>query len=435
VIKLKKLKVIVPILILVLTSVVLLVYLSQKPLTIASKGKSKFTIIHKDTLNDSNYAYLLKSEISKITGANLAIRTEKYANNTNDYEIVLGDVNRDNHIIDVSDLGEFGYIIEVVDKKIYIKGKTDYGTYTGIKTFLEKFTKNDKIVIGKNTYEKGDGLDMIISPIETELKIKGIKNDYTFLHVTDTHLTLFSDSDTKEVKASSYSRSQVFMTSDGIPSGERLPGFFHYAEKINADMIFLTGDIADFPTETNIEVITDNIKKCKIPSLFVLGNHDWSFEWDYHSQNTKDTYIPKYKDLSGGNIDFQVKEFEDLQIIAINNSENQVSQEQYELTKSQLENGLPTILIMHVPIYIESLAVDTISVWGRPILMGPGGVTPSDWTTQFYNLITNEDNNVQAIIAGHLHFDHEDEFLPGRMQIVTQNATEGHCRVIKISGK
>lgn len=131
----KKLKVIVPILILVLTSVVLLVYLSQKPLTIASKGKSKFTIIHKDTLNDSNYAYLLKSEISKITGANLAIRTEKYANNTNDYEIVLGDVNRDNHIIDVSDLGEFGYIIEVVDKKIYIKGKTDYGTYTGIKTF------------------------------------------------------------------------------------------------------------------------------------------------------------------------------------------------------------------------------------------------------------------------------------------------------------
>ena len=32
---------------------------------------------------------------------------------------------------------------------------------------------------------------MIISPIETELKIDGIKKDYIFVHVTDSHLTPF----------------------------------------------------------------------------------------------------------------------------------------------------------------------------------------------------------------------------------------------------
>ena len=69
VIVLKKLKVIVPVLILVIISVVLLVYFSQKPLTVASNGKTKYTIIHKDTLTDLNYAYFLKDEISKITGA------------------------------------------------------------------------------------------------------------------------------------------------------------------------------------------------------------------------------------------------------------------------------------------------------------------------------------------------------------------------------
>ena len=77
-------------------------------------------------------------------------------------------------------------------KKIYIKGSTEYGTYTGIKTFLEKFNNKGKIVVNKKTYEKGDGLDMIISPIETELKIDGIKKDYIFVHVTDSHLTPFS---------------------------------------------------------------------------------------------------------------------------------------------------------------------------------------------------------------------------------------------------
>lgn len=435
VIVLKKLKVIVPVLILVIISVVLLVYFSQKPLTVASNGKTKYTIIHKDTLTDLNYAYFLKDEISKITGANLTIRTEDSVGDTKGYEIILGDVDRDGHTIDVSELGKFGYVIEVVGKKIYIKGSTEYGTYTGIKTFLEKFNNKGKIVVNKKTYEKGDGLDMIISPIETELKIDGIKKDYIFVHITDSHLTLFSDDDTKEVKASAYGRSQVFKTADGIPSGDRFPAFFEYAEKVNADMIFLTGDIADFPTEANIKAIADNVSRSKVPSLYVLGNHDWSFEFDYHSQSTKEKYIPKYKDLCGGNTDFQVKQFDDLQIIAINNSQDQVTYEQYELTKKQLENGLPTIIIMHIPIYVDTLAQATIDVWGKPILMGPGGVSPTESTTLFYNLITDENNKVQAIFAGHVHFDHEDEFLPGRMQIVTKNATDGHFRVVKISGK
>ena len=169
VIVLKKLKVIVPVLILVIISVVLLVYFSQKPLTVASNGKNKYTIIHKDTLTDLNYAYFLKDEISKITGANLTIRTEDSVGDTKGYEIILGDVDRDGHTIDVSELGKFGYVIEVVGKKIYIKGSTEYGTYTGIKAFLDKFTKKDKIVVGKKTYEKGDGLDMIICHLETGL--------------------------------------------------------------------------------------------------------------------------------------------------------------------------------------------------------------------------------------------------------------------------
>ena len=193
-------------------------------------------------------------------------------------------------------------------------------------------------------------------------------------------------------------------------------------------MIFLTGDIADFPTEANIKAIIDNISRSRVPSLYVLGNHDWSFEWDYHSQSTKEQYIPKYKELCGGNTDFQVKQFEDLQIIAINNSEDQVTQEQYELAKKQLENGLPTIIIMHVPIYVDTLAQATIDVWENH----PDGTWWSksgESTTLFYNLITDENNNVQAIFAGHVHFDHEDEFLPGRMQIVTKNATDGHLEL------
>lgn len=429
-------KVFVPIIIgvvILLIGAFLIVQNSNK-LTIASNGKSKYTIIYKDTLADFNNANFLSQEISKKSDAKLRLRTEDTEPDKNGYEIVLGVTNREIDV-DTESISDFGFIIKTVGKRVHIIGKNPSGTYNGVKYFVENFVKGKRIRIDKDLNITEDGLSMVISPIETLITIPGVTKEYTFLHISDTHMTLCSNDDDKNIRSAAYERSQMFKPVDGIMSADRFPIFFQYADKIKADMVLLTGDIADFPTNDNIKRIRESISNSKVESLYVLGNHDWSFAWDYHSETSKAAYIPLYNDLCKGDTGFQVKVFDDLQIIAIDNSTNQVTNEQYEKTKQQLENGLPTIIMMHVPIYIDTLAPDTINVWKSAILMGPGGVNPSEATKQFYDMVTDENNKVYAIVAGHVHFDHIDEFLPGRKQITTKNGNDGYCRVIKVKGK
>ncbi len=421
------------ILIITISAIAFVVILGNDNLTIASHGKSKYTIIYKDTLADLNNANYLNLEIQRMTGVKLKIRTEETEPDKEGYEIVLGETNRDIDV-DTQVLSDFGFIIKTKGNRIHIIGKSSGGTYNGIKYFIKNYIKGKKVTVNKDLNISDDGLSMIISSAETEITIPGLKKEYTFLHITDTHMTVCGDDDNREVRAAANERSNAFKNDDGIMSSERFPNFFLYANKIKADMVLLTGDIADFPTKDNIKILSDSINNSKVNTMYVLGNHDWSFSWDYHSETTKSTYIPLYKDLCNEDPSFQVKKFDDLQIIAVDNSTNQVTLEQYEKTKQQLENGLPTILMMHVPIYIDSLSPDTTKVWGSPILMGPGGISPSDSTKQFYDLITDEDNNVQLIVTGHLHFDHIDEFLPGRKQIVTKVGNGGYCRIIKVKG-
>ena len=97
--------------------------------------------------------------------------------------------------------------------------------------------------------------------------------------------------------------------------------------------------------------------------------------------------------------------------------------------------GKALILALHVPVHAETLAEDTVRVWRQELTIGEGAFGADDPATMaFYNAVAVEsDLAPDIVIAGHVHFDHEDLFPNGTPQYITDIACDGHCRVLTLT--
>ncbi len=277
-----------------------------------------------------------------------------------------------------------------------------------------------------------------ITPMETTITIPGLTNEYTFLHVTDLHMCAMVPEDEPLVK-SRYEVAQqreAAFTVDGMKSADRLPYFMSYAQHIQADKILMTGDIIDFPSKTNLELLKQAIAGSKIPTSYILGNHDWVYADLQMGEGTRDMYGPKFLDISDGNIDMHYDEYEDLIVLAIDNSTDRISSEQLALTEELMAKGKPMLIMMHVPMYSPTLSEDVKKAWSdRDITLGGEGIVHDSNADAFIEMISAENSPVEGLIVGHVHFDHEDLVGGSVKQYITGAAYEGDCRVIRVTGE
>lgn len=270
--------------------------------------------------------------------------------------------------------------------------------------------------------------------------IPGLTKEYTFLHVTDTHMSSFSEEDLASWTPSrvtyNTNRRNAFVA-NGIFAEERFPVFFNYANKIGADGMFLTGDLIDFPSEKNISTLYSNAASISGKPIFNLGNHDWNYSDDYMTSNAVATYKPLFTELCGGDTDLSVVEYDEFIIAAVDNSADVVTDATVAKFFALYEKNKPIILLVHVPLHADTLAPDVKAAWGgRNITMGIGAMG-NDWQSvrDFYTSVClDEDSPVVAVFAGHVHFNHEDAFPNGVMQYVTSAGYFGDCRVVTIKG-
>lgn len=89
--------------------------------------------------------------------------------------------------------------------------------------------------------------------------------------------------------------------------------------------------------------------------------------------------------------------------------------------------------MIHVTFYSPTLVDDTVAAWNRNILIGPVSDLQgaNEASMNFYNRISSGQSNVAAILAGHVHFNHED-MVGSVPQIVTGDAFEGFCRLVNL---
>ena len=280
-------------------------------------------------------------------------------------------------------------------------------------------------------------------PIFTTVPVKGLKKDFKILHFTDLHACALDEAEKAAMEPVRRDyippRQGLFGGGRPYPSEAALPALIRYGEEIAADLILMTGDIIDFPSEANLTLLQSCVDSCKVPVLYVTGNHDWSYADDYHTENAAATYLTRVDAISGAADHAAIYEDDTVLVCAVDSGLDRIRPETLEayLTAARRAKatGKALILALHVPVHAETLVEDTVRVWRKELTIGEGAFGCDDPATMaFYNAVAVEsDLAPDAVIAGHVHFDHEDLFPNGTSQYITDIACDGHCRVLTLT--
>lgn len=288
------------------------------------------------------------------------------------------------------------------------------------------------------------------SPMKVEkikITIPGVEGSVKFMHLSDSHLTLFDETDSEKAVAEMTERGAMFdkQVGDGIKREDKLAGFYAMAEEEGVDEILLSGDIIDAPSNGNMKFLADLVSNSKIPSIYTLGNHDWSFSDNY--QGERDKYVPGFAEIFGTiDPDTEVKywddvcsvyEYDGFVLVTVDNSNDQVPSAATSILKSYAKAGTPVILMLHVPVSCESAVADVTNMWGRDIAIGSAALNPNASTKQFVEFLRSNESTVVAILAGHTHLSHVDDVSPNNDTVqYTLGATfEDYARIFEIVGE
>ncbi|MFA6449243.1 MAG: metallophosphoesterase [bacterium] len=148
------------------------------------------------------------------------------------------------------------------------------------------------------------------------------------------------------------------------------------ANELGAAFVLFGGDCVQVGNTANYKIFLRELKKFKMPVICAIGNHDTSFE-DYSDQREwkKRFGVPHFRFDAGG-----------LRIIALNNANHFLLEEDYLFLEESLRTDLSKIVTMHRPVnYLNPL-------YETPM---------EDKTGRFRALV--EKGGVTAVLTGHEH--------------------------------
>lgn len=275
--------------------------------------------------------------------------------------------------------------------------------------------------------------------IEETIVIEGIEKEYTLLFVTDTHIVIPDPEASEQQAENEIQRVQIFINAEGISSAEQFPEWIQYANEVQVDAVLLGGDIIDTPSDANREWLKNQLSQLNMPYLYVNGNHDWTYPWEYMTEAGRETYLPLLEPFMQGNTEVQALELGELMIIGIDDSTNQVSTGVLPKYEQYLEQGKPTIVMCHVPFMTQSALGRAREVWSSPVVIGGGnygGIYPNEDSAQFLELTTGIDSPVVLMLSGHVHFYNSDvvEGEKGILQLIGGAGFEGDAMLLHIVG-
>lgn len=274
---------------------------------------------------------------------------------------------------------------------------------------------------------------------EEEIVIEGLSGEYDLLFLTDNHMIVMSEDDSEQIVQNAAPRLDMFKNKEGVTSAEQFREWVAYANKEEVDGVLLGGDIIDYPSEANLAYLKEQLEKFRMPYLYTLGNHDWTYPWEYMTEYGKTAYRPLFEPYMKGNCAFQVQDFGEFLVVAVDNGGNQIDGEALEEYEEILEEDKPVIVMVHVPFYTQDLLEKAKTVWNSPVVIGggaQGGIYPNDVSAKFMELTTAKDSPVQAVIAGHVHF-YNKSYIEGEkkvLQIVGDAGANGSAVRLHVRG-
>ena len=267
----------------------------------------------------------------------------------------------------------------------------------------------------------------------------GLKKKYTFLQISDMHMSCIDEYSTDLDKAEhEHFLSQwnplkrEFAAKAGEFCDERYdiePNLIfekitQYAKEINVDAVILSGDILDRITNSNIKYITRFIEGYSRPIIYCPGNHAWISE-DGTRGNQYDRIKPFIKDPECDSFDFG--EFE---IVTVDNGTKNITDRQLAFLKEKLSGEKKILLVVHAPIYLGESGEELKNKLSPYFLVGVEG-DPEN-AIEFNKLIKENDEKIIAVLAGHIHFFYEGNVTDKLKQYTTSSGLIGACREITV---
>lgn len=254
--------------------------------------------------------------------------------------------------------------------------------------------------------------DLSIQEDKIELNL-GLSKTYTILTLNDLHIEAMDSTVQEAYKQTVIDRfSVLFVNPMGVHSMDMWNGISSILDSYNADGIVFIGDIIDYCSNSNSEVLKKGLDKLNTPYIYLRADHDlgvWYTDGNMTSEQAKaiSSEIAEWSDV-------YVVDYNEFYLVGWNNSTSQLSREGLNQAKDIFQmakqEDKPILLMTHVP--INSVVDDslenyarTVDGQGRAKLWGEDCLYQPDETTQeFLDMVLAEDSPVKVVVAGHLHF-------------------------------
>lgn len=223
--------------------------------------------------------------------------------------------------------------------------------------------------------------------VEETIYVEGLERDYTLLFLTDTHVIIPEEGASEQVLENEAARKRMFVNEEGISSAEQFPEWIRYANEMEVDAVLLGGDIIDTPSAANLEWLKGQLAGLEMPYLYVNGNHDWTYPWEYMTQTGRETYLPLLEPLMGGNTAAHAMELNGIMVAGVDNSANQVNGGALPEYERILLAGKPVVVTVHVPFMTQSVLCKAKKVWKNPVVIG-GGTSGASIRTRIRNVFS-----------------------------------------------
>ncbi len=252
-----------------------------------------------------------------------------------------------------------------------------------------------------------------IQVTEEKLTIPGIRNEYHFFLIADTHISLCDERDSSLMEKAG-SRKQAFEQESGKTAARTFQNLVTQANDRGVDLAVFAGDIIDSAMYASIDFVKKQFDRLQMPYMYIAGNHDFEYGEEYFSKKAYQDYFPRLQELTGTDKQYILREYEDLIIAGINDNNNQFPKSAVKALLPVMEKDKPVILVLHVPLQPQfensELEQQANDVWGLSskgkcrVLLGENACKPNAVTRRLLNAVFSDDSPVAAVFAGHIHF-------------------------------
>lgn len=274
---------------------------------------------------------------------------------------------------------------------------------------------------------------------EETVYVEGLEGEYTFLFLTDIHVVIRDEEASEQERQYAEERYGMFHNEEGVSSEQQFPAWIEYANEMEVDAVLLGGDIIDSPSDANTEWLKEQFEQLEMPYLYVPGNHDWTYPWEYMSDYGKENYLPKLAPLMQGHTELQSLEVGELLLVGVDNSTNQVNPNALPGYEKLLEQDKPVIVVNHLPYAARTLLPKAVAAWNSPTVIGnddEGGIWPDESSSRFLELTLAKESPVVLVLSGHVHVYDDGVIGEERQlrQITGDAAYEGNALLLHVTG-